>query len=197
MAQCEEDIVRNMADDVVCISDDDERDEDSSNSAYPGAQVGANVNAMGPRQAQNPAQNPAQNLNEHESAKDDVIYVPDDNDEESFIIGPIRKISMKIIFGCALKAPTEFPYGLLHEINAHMENNVKGVSKATVKCVWECVLEQLSIMRIAYSPHIDVCIRFSIYAPICLSIYIYLDCILPNGRTQINILSTHKYTNKS
>lgn len=169
MAQCEEDIVQNttMADDVVCISDDDERDDDPSTSARSSIrQMGAHSNtyenetiglAVQSLRTTLGLSQSRQAQNENESTRDEVIYVPDDNDEESFIIGPIRKICMKIIFGRVLKAPTEFPYELLQEIDAHMEHNVKGVSQATVKCVWECVLEQLSIMRITYSPHIDVC----------------------------------------
>lgn len=182
-------------DDVVCISDDDERNDGPSTSASSGIRhMGDHSNtyehgaALEPSVVGNIAFIPRR---QNGPPKDEVIYVPDDNDEESFIIGPIRKISMKIIFGCALKAPAEFPYRLLHEINTHMENNVKSVSTATVKCVWECVLEQLSAMRIAYSSHIDVCI-------LCTALYRtthqHFDYISSNGRTPTNILSTHIHT---
>lgn len=157
-AQCEGDIIRHTTmadDDVVFISDDEERDDDPSNRRRMGEH--SNTYEIGPVLAHTLGGGVVVLEQPNETAKDEVIYVPDDNDEESFIIGPIRNTSMKIIFGCALKAPTQFPYGLLQEIKSHMENNVKGVSNATVKCVWECVLEQLSVMRIAYSPHIDVC----------------------------------------
>lgn len=136
MAQREDDIDRNniMAD-VVYISDDDERDD-----GPPGEDRRA----------------PAEDRLQH---SDGSYYVLDDVEEESLLIDPIRKKSFAIIFGSCLKPPTEFPYELLLEINAHVEKNLQdgtNLSVTTERNVWEYVLEQLSVMRIAYSKHIDV-----------------------------------------
>lgn len=172
MAQSEEDVVRQknntMADDVVCISDDDDRDDGPSTPANAGnrQQQGGHYNiyegyefltgAVGPTIRNNPVQTQKSTDDEIDD-RDDVVYVPDDSEEEKFLIGPIRKKASAIIFGSRLNAPIEFPYEILTDIDSHVEKSLKNVSGTTEKSIWECILEQLSIMRIAYSQHIDVC----------------------------------------
>lgn len=197
MAQSEEDVVRQknitMADDVVCISDDDDRDDNTSTANSGGGQLGGHYNvyeeyvyyAESRRTRSTLESNQsiqAQQSNEDEiDDRDDVVYVPDDSEEEKFLIGPIRKKASAIIFGSRLNAPIEFPYEMLADIDSHVEKSLKNVSVTTEKNIWECILEQLSIMRIAYSQHIDVCI---VLPPL-----MYLS----NGRTQ-TIFYPHKHT---
>lgn len=177
MAQSEEDVVRQrtntMADDVVCISDDDERDDGPSTSTNPNngqlpSWPPGHYNVYEQYMQQNTPSvtiEKAQqsNVDEFYDDRDGVVYVPDDSEEENFLIGPIRKKSTAIIFGSRLIAPIEFPYEMLADIDSHVEKTLKNVSVTTEKNIWECILEQLSIMRIAYSQHIDVCIVQSIF----------------------------------
>lgn len=195
MAQSEEDVVRQknntMADDVVCISDDDDRDDGPSTSANAvhRQQQGGHYNIYeefgylkGAAETIANQSTRAQQSNDDETDdRDDdaVVYVPDDSEEEKFLIGPIRKKASAIIFGSRLNAPNEFPFELLADIDSHVEKSLKNVSGTTEKSIWECILEQLSIMRIAYSQHIDV-------SSIALCRYLcFINWAHPN-----NILST-------
>lgn len=162
MAQSEEDVVRQknntMADDVVCISDDDDGPSPSAN-ANDRQTYGGHYNAYENLQIYNPTKRAEEE--ESNDDREDVVYVPDDNEEEKFLIGPIRKKASAIIFGSRLNAPTEFPYEALADIDSHVEKSLKNVPGTTEKNIWECILEQLSIMRIAYSKHIDVCTKLN------------------------------------
>lgn len=92
--------------------------------------------------------------------KEDVVYVPDDCEEEDLLLGPIRSLSHDIIFGKGLSPPpTEFPYGLLERIEKHLANSLRNVSFTTETIVWECVLEELSCIRFAYNKIVDVRIQ--------------------------------------
>lgn len=94
-----------------------------------------------------------------ELEQEDVVYVPDDKEEEDLLLGPIRELSNEIIYGRGLSSPSkEFPYGLLEQIETHLNNSLRSVSLTTETVVWECVLEVLSCIRFAYNGIIDVCI---------------------------------------
>lgn len=174
MAQCE-DVVRNstMDAEVVYISDDDERKDGPSKAANSKTKHNAyhyneyenfdyvppSVQAHLEYESKKEKQVRLQKLQE-EVAKDEVVHVLDDGEEEDLLIGPVREISHEIIFGTNLHAPTKFPYKLLTDMETHLSNNLRNVSFTTEKNVWDSVLEQLGIMRIAYKEHIDVCILF-------------------------------------
>lgn len=170
MAQCE-DVVRNstMDAEVVYISDDDERKDGTSKAANSKTKQNAyhynvyenfdyvppSVQAHLEYESKKNKQVRLQKLQE-EISKEEVVYVPDDNEEEDLLIGPVRKISHEIIFGTNLRAPKEFPYKLLTDMETHLSNSLRNVSLTTEKNVWDSVLDQLGIMKMAYKDHIDV-----------------------------------------
>lgn len=199
MLRSEEDVVRQkdntMADDVVYISDDEDRADGPAAAAANAAnrqQQGGHYNIYegyeylaGAVVANQPARAQQSNDDETDDRDDDdddvVVYVPDDSEEEKFLIGPIRKKASAIIFGSRLNAPNEFPFEKLADIDLHVEKSLKNVSGTTEKNIWECILEQLSIMRIAYSQHIDV--RSKAIA-LCRRVLYFIEWAHPN-----NILS--------
>lgn len=175
MAQCE-DVVRNstMDAEVVYISDDDEGKDGPSSKATNKSRpkqnahhynvyenfeyVPPSVQAQLEYDSKKNKQERLQKLQEEISKGEEVVYVPDDTEEEDLLIGPVRKISHEIIFGTNLHPPIEFPYHLLKELEQHLTTSMINVSFTTEKNVWDNVLDQLALMRIAYKDFIDVCI---------------------------------------
>lgn len=97
------------------------------------------------------------------NANEVVVYVPDDCEEEDLLIGPIKQNSHEIIFGKGLTPPTsDFPYDKLKEMENHLANSLRNVSFTTETKVWNCVLEELNCMRIAYHGIIDVSSFFTL-----------------------------------
>lgn len=98
---------------------------------------------------------------------EDIVYVPDDNEEEDLLIGPIRRIFHQILFGKNIFAPLEFSYESLTEIENHLSSSLKNVSFTTEKNVWDCVLDGLSVMPMTFKHQIDVCyfLRLFIHCP--------------------------------
>lgn len=100
---------------------------------------------------------------ESETIVGDITYVPDEDEEEQFLINPIRCMSHAIIFGADLgPSPKEFPYEKLEKIEEHLVKRLKNISYATEKNVWEFVLNELRCIRFAYDriKDIDVRIKF-------------------------------------
>lgn len=177
MAQSE-DVVRNkssMEPEVVCISDDDDNEVGPSRprprqierprqnphhqNVYeyyeplpPPLQAHLEYGVVNPRGG-----NRLQNVQDETTQEDEVVYVPDDNEEEDLLIGPIRRISERILFQSGF-TPTEFPYELLIELQKHVCSSMLNVSIPTERKVWQFLLTQLKCMQMTYSTHIDVCI---------------------------------------
>lgn len=174
MAQCEDVVRKNIMDaEVVYISDDDERDENNSKAAKTKTKHTSYLHNVYENYVHVPpsvqaALESIQNKTTEEQLKrlqdvqisnsdeEDVVYVPDDHEEQELLIGPIDRISHEIIYGKNLQPPTEFPYKLLEEIEKHLIDSLKNVSFTTEAKVWTCVLNQLSLMRIEYQDRIDV-----------------------------------------
>lgn len=171
MARKEDDEVNSSMDgEIVCISDDDECEAGPStgpiprrygnhfnvyeNSGYIAPSVQAQLKNSG---ANKPKQNQLEPLLQEDNAKDDVVYVLDDTEEEDHLIEPIRQFSYEIIFGNGLRLPDEFDYEKLKLLEKHLENKLKNVSFSTEKNIWNCALEQLAVMRTAYGDRLDVC----------------------------------------
>lgn len=157
-----------MQDDVVCISDDDEKEEEKALNA-----------------ATNKMRNLAFNYNVYENSyyvpestrrqlelidkqpaskqelTETVVYVPDDDEEEILLIGPLRNLSRQILFGNKLiEQPVEFPHSILHEMELQLATSLRNVSLSTESTVWEYTIAQLSCIRLSYSRSIDVSVLF-------------------------------------
>lgn len=171
--------------DVVCISDDDEQreaDETSKslktatnkmrnlgfhynvyeNSYYVPESARIQLELLQKQKEQQQQQQQRQQQQQiKESPKEVVVYVPDDGEEEVLLIGPIRKFARQILFGDKLCAPpTEFPYSILLQLEQHLAKSLRNVSFTTETSVWDCTIEQLSCIKIAYSGLIDVSFIF-------------------------------------
>lgn len=88
----------------------------------------------------------------------DVVYVPDDHEEEDLLIRPIQKFCHTIKFGTGLKPPTEFSYDLLKQMEDHLAKFLRNLSFPSETKIWSCVLDELTLIRFAFREHIDVCI---------------------------------------
>lgn len=165
--------------DIVCISDDDEREEEAAkslktatnkmrnlgfhynvyeNSYYVPESARIQLELLQKQKEQEQAQQLRQQQAK-DAPKEVVVYVPDDGEEEVLLIGPIRKFARQILFGDKLCAPpTEFPYSILLELEQHLAKSLRNVSFTTETSVWNCTIEQLSCIKIAYSGLIDVSI---------------------------------------
>lgn len=183
--------------DVVCISDDEERDSDTSkavesatskmknlgfhynvyeNSYYVPESVRVQLELISKQQKQQKLQQlQQQQLAATAQSKNEVVvYVPDDCEEEDLLIGPIRKMGHDIIFGDKLKPPTaKFPYQSLIEMEKHLAKSLRNVSFTTETNVWNCVLEQLNCIRFAYYGQIDVNIYYTHSATNSLTMHIH------------------------
>lgn len=175
--------------DVVCISDDDEqREEDTSkslktatdkmrnlgfhynvyeNSYYVPESARIQLELLQKQKEQQQRQQQRQQRQQQQQIKDVpkevVVYVPDDGEEEVLLIGPIRKYARQILFGDKLSAPpTEFPYSILLQLEQHLAKSLRNVSPTTETNVWNCTIEQLSCIKIAYSGLIDVSISICV-----------------------------------
>lgn len=162
--------------DIVCISDDEEREVENraveavtnkmknvgfhfnvyENSYYVPESARQQLALL--QKQPKPAPTHQQHLQHtKDTPKDVVVYVPDDSEEEVLLIGPIRKYARQILFGDKLSAPpAEFPYNTLLEIEKHLAKSLRNVSFTTETNVWNCTLEQLSCIKIAYAGLIDV-----------------------------------------
>lgn len=109
------------------------------------------------------------------NANEAVVYVPDDCEEEDLLIGPIKRKSHEIIFGKGLTPPTsDFPYDKLKEMEQHLANSLRNVSFTTETKVWNCVLEELNCMRIAYHGIIDVSLFYFVLILAILKFLIFI-----------------------
>lgn len=98
-----------------------------------------------------------QEQNQEPPMENDVVYVPDDNEEQNLLIGPVRQISQEIVFGSNIsKQPTTFPYHCLLALEQHMKTAMRNVSTTTELNVWRYTVEQLVLIRLAYVRIIDV-----------------------------------------
>lgn len=90
----------------------------------------------------------------------DIINVPDEEEEEELLIDPIRQICRQILFSPNIFdscPPSEFSYNLLMDMQKHLENNLRNASFETETKVWNCVIDELMIIQLAYKHLIDVC----------------------------------------
>lgn len=179
MTHIEDVILRKTMDaDVVCISDDDEREDECNkavqsatnkmktlgfhynvyeNSYYVPESVRIQLELIAKQQKQQKLQDLQQTQLSPQSKTEPVVYVPDDCEEEYLLIGPIRKLAHEILFGDKLHPPsTEFPYDKLIEMEKHLAKSLRSVSFPTETNVWDFVLEQLNCIRFAYHGIIDV-----------------------------------------
>lgn len=151
-----------MSDDVVCISDDEKNPKTKTkkvnfyhNVYEHSTAVPESVRARLEFLDQERRDDTIQKL--VGSEQDDIIYVPDDYEEEDLLLSPIRALSHDIIFNKSMDSTrTEFPYGLLEQIEKHLVNSLRNVSFTTEATVWNCVLDQLNCIRFAYDELIDV-----------------------------------------
>lgn len=162
-----------MRDDVVCISDDDEQEEQNESLAsatermrnmafnynvyennYTVPESARRVLEMFQKQKE---QQVMPQMQASEIFKEPVVYVPDDVEEEILLIGPIRKFSRQILFGDKLtESPAGFPYSVLLEFEKHLTNSLRNVSLSTEANVWDYTMDQLSCFRLHYSGIYDV-----------------------------------------
>lgn len=189
MAQCE-DVVRNstMDAEVVCISDDDEREAGTSKTAKTKQQqkqlqqkqnrskrLGIHANkyersdvpvpesvlqdlASKQQQKTDRELRNLQQVQINNSEEGDVVYVPDDHEEEDLLIKPIQQICHAIKFGTSLKPPTEFPYDLLKKMEDHLASSLRNLSFPSETQIWSYVLDELMLIRFVFREHLDVCI---------------------------------------
>lgn len=182
MAQCE-DVVRNstMNAEVVYISDDDEREANPSTSGRNGNN---NRQARHPAYNQNVYENTPgipqsawvylkshrnekqqrdvrkfQEIQKNDPKDGEIFYVPDEQEEEEILIGPIRERCQLLLFGSDILRgrPKEFSYDVLIEIELHLKELLRTVSSLTETNVWCYVIEQFTLIRMAYQDTIDVC----------------------------------------
>lgn len=109
--------------------------------------------------------NKQKKLTEQESERSDeeVTYVPDEVEEEQFLLCPIRCMSHDIIFGGDLGlSPKEFPYEKLEKIEEFLVKRLKNISFASETFVWEFVLNELRCIRLAYDRIKDIDVRINI-----------------------------------
>ena len=82
----------------------------------------------------------------------DIVYVPDDNEEEILLIGPIRRLSKLMLFSNTPRGPPEDPpYENLLELEKHLANSLRNVSFTTETNVWAYTIYQLSTLRFYYN----------------------------------------------
>lgn len=160
---------------VVCISSDDETEENNSIASTSQATAATNLAKQFSRLSYHYNEydwSYTDRSNETASTStlgpenvdnvddDDVVYVPDDNEEQIYLLEPIRNISRKILFGDDLIGPTEFPYNLLLEFELHLSNSLKNLSYQTELNVWKCALHQLACIKCVYEKIINVSSNF-------------------------------------
>lgn len=172
MAQCEDINKNNTMDvEVVCISDDEEREDGASITANTKQQqpqskrisynhneyenyghVPPSVHAILEARSKLTKQEELRKFEEQINNADDVVvYVPDDNEEENLLIKPIQTTCHEIKFGQNIfKTPTKFPYNLLIEVEKHINQRLRNVSFTTGINVWNCVMVELNLIRTAY-----------------------------------------------
>lgn len=148
---------------IVCISDDEEVEEEIIEPATKPKQTFFNFNVYDwsyVKRAPDPI-----DVDKPASSQESVVYVPDDVEEEKLLIGPIRRISRQILFGDQLSGPSpEFPHKLLLQLEKHLASSLRNVSFTTETNVWKSTLEQLSCAKIVYGDIADVSVFF--YFPI-------------------------------
>lgn len=99
-----------------------------------------------------------QQLRINDPGEPEVFYVPDDREEEVTLIQPIQDICHDIKFGSSLESPTEFPYELLKKLEDHLVSSIGKLSYPSESAIWECVLEELTVIRYMFEKQLDVCI---------------------------------------
>lgn len=152
-----------MEADIVCISDDDEREEENKLVAAATDKMKNMYFNFNVYDYSYVKRMPEKEVPK-EVQKETVVYVPDDSEEEVLLMGPIRNVSRKILFGENLSGVSmEFPHKLLLMIESHLAKSLRNVSFTTETNVWKCTLEQLTCIKIAYNGVTDVSLFFIFY----------------------------------
>lgn len=149
-----------MDTDIVCISDDEECEEEITEPSVKQKQTFFNFNVYDwnyVKQFSDLVDDDRPNSSEA------VVYVPDDNEEENLLIGPIRRISRQILFRDQLSGPSaEVPYKLLLELEEHLATSLKNVSFTTETNVWKSTLDQMCSIKIVYDQITNVSLLYSL-----------------------------------
>lgn len=148
-------------DDVVVISDDEGRSNRQTNRtrhvgyhqnvyenySYVPRPLQTDLNTVKPSKVTKPQ-------DVQQIGIEEVVYVPDDSEEEDLLIAPIRTLCNEIKFGKDLRPPTTFPYECLEKLQIHLATKLRNVSSEDT--IWSCVLDELMLIRMAYQEVCDV-----------------------------------------
>lgn len=150
-----------MEDEVVYISDDDEVEEERATAASEVPRppfYHCNTYEYYDTASLTPPSREAgvgpDDIDVGSLSLNEVVVVLDDEEINNLIIGPIQRISRQILFS-GLELSPEFPHELLIELEQHLTENLRRVLVEGEANVWNITLEQLAIVKMAYS-HMDV-----------------------------------------